>query len=87
MRAAHSLAAHPDISEVVVIGPATSKSFQVVDDADGLDVLVGSGEKAPAMARDHNTPLIWDGNEATAGGCCLGWLATRLDSRPRQPGD
>lgn len=61
VRAAHSLAAHPTVDEVVVIGPARSKSFQVVDTADECDVLVGHGPDAPRRARKHGIPLIWDG--------------------------
>ncbi len=61
VRAAHSLQAHPGVDEVVVIGPATSKSFEVVDTAAGVDFLVGSGESAPDLAAKHGVPLIWDG--------------------------
>lgn len=67
VRAGHSLAAHPEVDELVVIGPATSKSFKVVDDADGCDYLVGSGDKAPKMARRHGVSLIWDGGHAVQG--------------------
>lgn len=62
MRAAHSLSAHPGIDSVVVIGPATSRSFTVVDTAEGCDFLVGSGPKAPEQALQHGVPLIWDGD-------------------------
>lgn len=61
VRAAHSLQAHPGVTEVVVVGPAQSKSFEVVDTADGCDYLVGSGPDAPARATRANVPLIWDG--------------------------
>ncbi|HSM45193.1 MAG TPA: hypothetical protein VK969_09280 [Acidimicrobiia bacterium] len=61
VRAAHSLQAHPSIDEIVVIGPATSKSFEVVDTAEGCDYLVGHGHSAPGLARKHGIPLIWDG--------------------------
>lgn len=61
VRAAHSLTAHPDVGEVVVIGPARSKSFEVVDTADGCDFLVGSGSDAPKRAREHGIALLWDG--------------------------
>lgn len=44
-----------------MIGPATSKSFEVVDTAAGCDYLVGSGESAPGLAGKHGVPLIWDG--------------------------
>lgn len=67
VRAAHSLSAQDGISEVVVIGPARSKSFKVVDDASGCDVLVGSGPKAPALARKHGLPLVWDGTGPKTG--------------------
>lgn len=66
VRAAHSLQAHPGIEEVVVVGPATSKSFRVVDSAEGLDYLVGSGPEAPRRARKHGIPLIWDGENASS---------------------
>ena len=72
VRAAHSLQAHPGVDEVVVLGPATSKSFEVVASADGCDVLVGSGARAPEMARRHRVPLIWDGGEAQPGALVWG---------------
>lgn len=74
VRAAHSLAAHPGVDEVVVIGPATSKSFEVVETADGCDYLVGSGHSAPGTARNHGVPLIWDG-PAPADGAAV-WAAS-----------
>jgi hypothetical protein len=49
---------------VVVIGPATSKSFQVVPDAADCDYLIGSGPDAPARASRLGRPLIWDGEGA-----------------------
>ena len=64
VRAAHSLQAHPAVDQIVVIGPATSKSFPVVDDASGCDVLVGAGPTAPALAQKHGVPLVWDGSES-----------------------
>lgn len=67
VRSAHSLQAHRVVDEVVVIGPAKSKSFQVVGSADGCDFLVGHGETAPGLAREHGVPLIWDGPEPAAG--------------------
>jgi hypothetical protein len=66
VRAAHSLAAHPAV-DVVVIGPARSKSFPVVPDADGCDYLVGTGDQAPEKAREHGVPLIWDGERLERG--------------------
>jgi hypothetical protein len=62
VRAAHSLSAQEGVASVVVIGPARSKSFDVVDNAAGCDVLVGSGPGAPALARKHGLPLVWDGD-------------------------
>ncbi len=61
VRAAHSIAAHPGVDDVVVIGPARSNNFRVVPSAKGCDFLVGSGPDAPGLARRHGTPLIWDG--------------------------
>lgn len=62
VRAAHSLYADPSNTEVVVIGPAKSRSFEVVDDAGRCDVLIGSGPSAPGRARQLGKPLIWDGD-------------------------
>lgn len=67
VRAAHSLSAHPGIDEVVVIGPARSRSFRVVPDATDCDLLIGTGSLAPGRARDLGVPLIWDGDEAEEG--------------------
>lgn len=67
VRAAHSLDAHPGIQQVVVIGPAKSRSFVVVPDAEGVDYLVGTGPGAPKQARKHGVPLIWDGDQAEDG--------------------
>ena len=66
VRAAHSLTAHPDVDEVVVIGPARSKSFKVVKSANKCDFLVGSGPDAPQRAEEHGVPLLWDGEDQTA---------------------
>lgn len=67
VRAAHSLGAHPQVDEVVVVGPARSKSFEVVDSAEGCDFLVGSGPEAPGRARSHGVPLLWDGESLERG--------------------
>ena len=67
VRAAHSLSAHPGIDEVVVIGPARSRSFRVVPDADGCDVLIGTGDGAPGKARELGVRLVWDGDEQADG--------------------
>ena len=89
VRAAHSLQAHPTVEELVVIGPATSKSFQVVESAEGCDVLVGSGPGAPRLARDHGIPLIWDGLEPIDGAVVWGaspqGIALALASREPDP--
>lgn len=78
VRAAHSLAAHGGIDEVVVLGPATSKSFEVVEDAAGCDYLVGSGPSAPETARGHDVPLIWDGTKIEDGVAVWGASPTGL---------
>jgi len=67
VRAAHSLSAHPGIDEVVVIGPARSRSFKVVPDADGCDILIGTGDGAPDKARDLGVRLVWDGDDPADG--------------------
>lgn len=67
VRAAHSLGAHPTVDQVVVIGPATSTSFDVVPSAEGCDLLVGHGPGAPDKARHHGVPLIWDGQDSEDG--------------------
>lgn len=74
VRSAHSLQAHPGIDEVVVIGPAKSKSFDVVDSARGCDYLVGHGSSAPGLARKHGVPLIWDGEGPEEG--VAAWAAS-----------
>jgi hypothetical protein len=90
VRSAHSLQAHPGVDEVVVIGPAKSKSFEVVDTAEGCDYLVGHGEKAPGLARKHRIPLIWDGEGPDERGVAV-WgaspsgLAIALASREPDP--
>jgi hypothetical protein len=67
VRAAHSLTAYPDVDEVVVIGPARSRSFEVVESASGCDFLIGSGPDAPKRASKHGVPLLWDGEGQEAG--------------------
>jgi len=90
VRAAHSLAAHPVVDDVVVIGPATSKSFKVVETADGCDLLVGAGAKAPAAARRLGAPLVWDGETSLVDGVSV-WgaspegLTLALASRETDP--
>jgi hypothetical protein len=90
VRSAHSLQAHPGVDEVVVIGPAKSKSFEVVDSAVDCDYLVGHGEKAPGVARKHGVPLIWDGEGPDEEGVAV-WgasptgLALAIASREPDP--
>lgn len=67
MRSAHSLAAHPDVDEVVVIGPAKSRNFKVVADAGSCDYIVGSGDEAAKRARRLGVPLIWDQDDTAEG--------------------
>ncbi|MEX1037799.1 MAG: hypothetical protein WDZ96_02960 [Acidimicrobiia bacterium] len=88
VRAAHSLAADPLTDLVVVVGPAKSRSFRVVDDPSGLDVLVGSGPAAPEQARQFGLPLIWDGNDVAEGvrvsGASISGLAAAMAARERK---
>lgn len=89
VRAAHSLQAHAGIDEVVVVGPAKSKSFEVVATTEGCDFLVGSGESAPDLAGKHGVPLIWDGEGPDArvavwGASPIG-LALALAARETDP--
>lgn len=89
VRAAHSLQAHPQVDEVVVIGPAKSKSFDVVDTGDDVDYLVASGPSAPGLARKHGKPLIWDGDEPADGVAVWGaspvGIAIALATRESDP--
>ncbi|HJS71553.1 MAG TPA: hypothetical protein VJ858_02420 [Acidimicrobiia bacterium] len=89
VRAAHSLQAHSGINEVVVIGPANSRSFSVVENAEGCDLLVGHGPKAPGLARKHGVPLVWDGEGPAEGVAIWGasptGLALSLASRESDP--
>lgn len=89
VRAAHSLAAHPGIDEVVVVGPATSKTFPVVADADGCDLLVGTGPTAPKRARGLGVMLLWDGEAPEEGVAVYGGspegLALALAAREADP--
>ncbi len=51
-RAAFSLTAHPGISHVSVLAPATSKHFPVVESVDGHDIVVG---RSPVR---HDLPTV-----------------------------
>ena len=89
VRAAHSLAGSSLVEELAVIGPAKSKSFEVVSSADGFDYLLGSGPNAPKLARRHGVPLIWDGMEPAKGVVTWGanptGLALSAASRETEP--
>ena len=89
VRAAHSLQAHPGVDEVVVVGPANSKSFPVVANADDCDVLVGSGPDAPGLAAKQGVALIWDGLGPAPGvlvwGASPHGIALALASREADP--
>lgn len=89
MRAAHSLSAHDSVEEVVVVGPARSRSFRVVPDASECDVLIGSGAEAAIRARKLEVPLIWDGDEPAEGVAVWGaspvGLALALAAREPDP--
>ena len=88
VRAAHSLAADPLTELVVVVGPAKSRSFKIVDDPSGLDVLVGSGPDAPKQALGFGLPLIWDGIERVEGarvwGASVSGMAAAMATRERR---
>jgi len=89
VRSAHSLQAHPGVDEVVVVGPARSKSFEVVPTAEDCHYLVGHGATAPGLARKQGVPLIWDGGEPEDGVAVWGasptGLAIALASREADP--
>lgn len=89
VRAAHSLSAHDSVEEVVVVGPARSRSFRVVPDASELDLLIGSGEAAPDRARKLGVRLLWDGDNPAEGVVVWGaspvGLALALGAREPDP--
>lgn len=89
VRAAHSLSAHDSVEEVVVVGPARSRSFRVVPDASELDLLIGSGEAAPERARKLGVRLLWDGDNPAEGVVVWGaspvGLALALGAREPDP--
>lgn len=89
VRAAHSLSAYPAVDEVMVVGPARSRSFRVVPDGDECDVLIGSGSDAPAKAKKLGVPLVWDGETSVDGVAVWGaspvGLALALAAREPDP--
>ena len=89
VRAAHSLAADMVTEQVVVVGPARSKNFRVVPDADECDFLIATGEDAPKRARSLGKPLIWDGETQADGVIVYGaspqGLALSLAAREPDP--
>lgn len=89
VRAAHSLSAHNTVDEVVVIGPAKSKNFKVVDTGDDCDYLVGTGSSAPGRAARLGVPLIWDGETKAEGvavwGASPSGLTLALAARETDP--
>ena len=89
VRAAHSLAAHDQVDEVVAVGPATSRSFRVVEDVSDCDYLIGHGERAVPKALSLGKPLIWDGDEGHDGVAAWGanprGLTLALAARETEP--
>ena len=89
VRAAHSLNAHDRVDEVMVVGPARSRSFRVVPDASECDFLIGSGDAAPIRARKLGVPLLWDGDNPADGVIVWGaspvGLALALGAREPDP--
>jgi hypothetical protein len=89
VRAAHSLSAHDRVDEVMVVGPARSRSFRVVPDASECDFLIGSGDAAPIRARKLGVPLLWDGDNPADGVIVWGaspvGLALALGARESDP--
>lgn len=75
-RAAHSLAAHPSVESVVIVGPGQSRDYEVVRDPSDCDVLVVSGPDAPERYAHHGIPMVWDG-PAPAPGVAV-WGASPL---------
>lgn len=72
-----------------MIGPATSKSFDVVATAEGCDLLVGTGPAAPDKAREWGIPLLWNGESYAEGVAVWGaspqGLTLALASRETDP--
>lgn len=59
-RAAHSLAAHPEIEAVALLAPSRSEHFPTTDNPDDFDVVVGSGN-AVTVAEGAGLPAVVTG--------------------------
>lgn len=70
-RAAHSLSAHPDI-EVVVLAPAKSTQFEVVDSPVGSAAVFGR-DVAVRAATVARLPVVTSGEPPPSGG--VGWAS------------
>jgi hypothetical protein len=75
------------VDEVVVIGPARSRNFLVVPDAEDCAYLVGTGPGAPARARELGVGLVWDGFEPVEGAVVWGAspIGVALSLAAREP--
>lgn len=67
-RAAQSLSTHPDV-EVVLLEPATSSQFEVVESPEGCAAVFGADLAADAASR-AGLPAIVMGDLQAAGGIC-----------------
>ncbi len=89
VRAAHSLAAHPDIDSLVILGPASSRFYEVVTDPRRCDLLVVAGPDAPGRYADTGVPMVWDGDGPHPGvsvwGASVAGLALSLATREQEP--
>lgn len=88
-RAAHSLAAHPAVDQLVIIGPANSRYYQVVEDPSDCDLLVVTGPDAPSRHASSGVPMVWDGPQRLPGVVVWGasplGLALALAERENDP--
>ncbi len=89
VRAAHSLAAHPRVESLVILGPASSRFYEVVTDPTECDLLVVSGPDAPARFAETGVPMVWDGDSLHPGvsvwGASPAGLAMALAVREGEP--
>lgn len=88
-RAAHSLAAHPSVDELVIVGPANSRFYEVITDPDDCDLLVVTGPDAPSRFAEAGVPMVWDGDNPAPGvkvwGASPVGLAVALARRESDP--